>query len=318
MHILITGANGFIGRYLVDRLLREHVQGGRQFEALTLIDIGFSYRPDQIARQFVGSIDDEEFLRRPFAKPVDLLFHLASVPGGAAEQQYRLSRNVNLNGTLALLEAAKAQAESHGRIARFVFASTVAVYGSPLPHQVNDATPLNPQMTYGSQKLIGELLVADFSRRGWIDGLSLRLPGVLARPPTRTGQASAFLSDIIRELKAGREFTCPMSSHAATWAMSIHSVIDNLLHSINADTDKLPARRSLLLPTLRFTMAELVDAIATLYGPQAHGSVRWVPDERIESWFGRFPPVATELADSLGFRRDADLATLVRRAIEPI
>jgi D-erythronate 2-dehydrogenase len=318
MHVVVTGAAGFVGQALVARLLRDHSEGTRPLGALTLLDVAFpAPAADAVVRQVTGSIADRAVVAQAFERPVDRLFHLASIPGGTAEQNYELARDVNLMGTLHLLEAAKVQAERGGPVCRFVFASTVAVYGSPLPSVVDDDTALNPQMTYGAQKLMGEIAVADFTRRGWIDGCGLRLPGVLARPPARTGQLSAFMSDLIRELGAGRPFTCPTTPGATTWASAIHNVVDNLLHAASADTRGWPARRSLALPTLRFTMQELVAAIAAVHGPHVRELVRWAPDEHIEALFGRFPPLHTPIAEALGFRHDGDLPTLVRRAVEP-
>ncbi|HEU0201731.1 MAG TPA: NAD-dependent epimerase/dehydratase family protein [Burkholderiaceae bacterium] len=318
MHVVVTGATGFVGQALVARLLRQHAEGASRLDALTLLDVTFTAPAAKTTvRQIQGSIADRAVVAQAFERPVDRVFHLASIPGGTAEQQYELARDVNVLGTLHLLEAAKAQTEQGRGICRFVFASTVAVYGSPLPPVVDDDTALNPQMTYGAQKLMGEIAVADFSRRAWLDGCSLRLPGVLARPPARTGQLSAFMSNIIRELAAGRAFTCPTTPAATTWASSIHSVVDNLLHAASMDTSGWPPRRSLALPTLRFTMEELVAAIAAVHGPQVRQLVRWAPDECIEALFGRFPPLRTPTAEALGFRHDGDLPTLVRRAIEP-
>ena len=258
---------------------------------------------------------DSAWLRRTLAEtPIDVIFHLASIPGGMAEQRYEQARRVNLEATTVLLESGKAQVEAGGRAPVFVFASSIAVFGT-MPARVTDETLPRPLMTYGAQKLIGETLVADFSRRGWVDGLSLRLPGVLARPPARTGQLSAFMSDIIRELAAGRPFTCPTAPDATTWASSLPCVVDNLVHAATAPVALSGARRSLTLPTLRFSMGALIDAIAAVHGTDVKALVRFEPNDRIESLFGRFPPLETPAADALGFRTDIDLATLVRRAV---
>jgi nucleoside-diphosphate-sugar epimerase len=313
MHIVVTGASGFVGQALVARLLREQAH-----DELTLLDVAFpATEAGGTTRRLRGSISQSDVVAQAFERPVDQVFHLASIPGGTAEQNYELARGVNLLGTLHLLEAAKAQAERGGPVCSFVFASSVAVYGSPLPAIVDDDTAPNPQMTYGGQKLMGEIAVADFSRRGWVDGCSLRLPGVLARPPARTGQLSAFMSDIIRELSAGRPFCCPTTPGAATWASSVQNVVDNLLHAARVDMGRMPPRRSLALPTLHFTMQELVDAIASIHGTSVRELVCWSPDERIEALFGRYPPIATPAADALGFRHDGELTALVRRASEP-
>jgi nucleoside-diphosphate-sugar epimerase len=170
-------------------------------------------------------------------------------------------------------------------------------------------------MTYGAQKLIGEIQVDDFSRRGWVEGRSLRLPGVLARPPARTGQLSAFLSDIIRELAAGRTFTCPMSPEATTWASSLPNVVSNLIHAAARPLPGLDQRRTFMLPTSRFSMRELVAAIADVFDANAPQRVSYAPDARIQSLFGSFGELRTDAAERAGFTRDADLQTLVKQAL---
>lgn len=315
-HVLVTGAHGFVGKALVARLLQAHLAGTRPLSALTLMDTAFEAPPSHaVVRHITGSIADAATVAPAFETPVDVVYHLASIPGGMAEQHHELARDVNLFGTLHLLEAARAQRLRGDAVSRFVFASSVAVYGPPFPEQVDDASPLQPKMSYGAQKLMGEIAVADFSRRGWIDGVSLRLPGVLARPPAKTGQLSAFLSDIIGELAAGREFTCPTSASATTWASSIHNVVDNLLHAADVDSALLPTARALALPTQWFTMGALVEAIAAVHGPQVLKCVHWAPDERIESLFGRLPPIVTPAAEHAGFRHDGDLPTFVRGSL---
>lgn len=318
MHVVITGADGFVGRALIARLLKDRRIGACPIEVVSALDVKFAApSPDRAVRQIPGSFADAAVLNQVFDRAVDAVFHLASIPGGTAERQYALARDVNLLGTLALLEQAQAQVDAGAPAPRFVFASTIAVFGSPMPAVVDDDTALNPQMTYGAQKLIGEVLVNDFSRRGWIDGRSLRLPGVLARPPERTGQLSAFMSDIIRELGAGRAFTCPTSPEATTWASSIPCIVDNLVHAAVVDALALGSRRSFTLPALHFSMGSLVEAIAEVHGPQARHLVRWDPQPNIEALFGRFPPLRTPAAEAAGFRHDGSLPTLVRRAVAP-
>lgn len=319
MHVLVTGAAGFVGRALAARLQRDGALAGCTLSRLTLVDLGFGDAPPRegIVHRVAGDLADPAFRAHVLgAAPLDTLFHLASVPGGMAEENPALARRVNLDATVGLLEHGREQVEAGGAAPRFVFASTIAVFGA-MPARVTDDTVPHPAMTYGAHKLVGEVLVDDFSRRGWVDGLSLRLPGVLARPPARTGQASAFLSDILRELAAGRPFVCPVSAGATTWAASLPITVDNLLHAAQVDAAALGARRSVTLPTLHFSMAGLVEAIGEVHGIDAAARVTYAPQERLEALFGRFPPLDVPRASAAGFCSDPDLAALVRAALDP-
>jgi nucleoside-diphosphate-sugar epimerase len=320
VNVLITGAAGFIGQALARRILARGFLGTASVSTIALLDTSFPHTSEttNAVRHVRGSLADRDLVRTSWGEGFDVIFHLASIPGGAAEQNYELSRDVNINGTMGLLEAAKAQTERDGRKAKVVFASTIAVFGSPLPSVVDDGSAVNPKMTYASQKLIGETLVADFSRRGWLDGRSLRLAGVLARPPAKTGQLSGFMSDMIRELGQRRSFVCPMSPGATTWAASIHNVVDNLIHAAALDEPAAASHRTITLPALRFSMEELVDAIARVHGDDIRGLVRYEPNPLLEDLFGRFPALRTPSAEKLGFQGDGDVATLVRRAIEDV
>lgn len=316
MHIVVTGAAGFVGRALSQRLQSQGHFQGRDITRLTILDLDFQSEPTANVRQIVGDIGDVAWLQSIFdGQTVDVIFHLASIPGGMAEQDYRLARRVNLDATQGLLELGQAQVERGGRAPTFVFASSIAVFGQ-MPTLVTDETATRPQMTYGAQKLIGEILVSDFSRRGWVDGRAVRIPGVLARPPARTGQLSAFLSDIIRELAAGRPFVCPTTPTGTTWASSLPCVLDQLMHAAVFDVESTGGHRVLTLPAQHFSMAQLVDAISLVHGTSAQHLVRYMPDERIESLFCRFPGLQTNWATAAGFVPDEDLMALVRHAME--
>lgn len=317
MHVLITGAQGFVGGALAARLARQGALDGRALTRLSLVDLSFAgaAASEGIVRRHAGDLADAAWLDAALdGVPLDAVFHLASIPGGTAEAQYDLARRVNLDATLGLLERGRAQVLAGGVAPRFVFASSIAVFGA-MPLTVTDDTLPRPTMSYGAQKLVGEVLVDDFSRRGWVDGCSLRLPGVLARPPARTGQLSAFLSDIIRELAAGRPFVCPTSAQATTWASSLPNTVDNLVHAAGLSERHTTGRRSYTLPTTRFSMAELVAAIAQVSGTDARRRVAYVPDALIEERFGRFPPLDTRAALAAGFGADESLPALVRAAL---
>jgi nucleoside-diphosphate-sugar epimerase len=315
MNILITGANGFVGKNLVRRLLQEGKIGpGHQaFSKLTLVDIGTCPDVSDPRICFLGgSIADQETLRHAFADRVDYVFHLASVPGGAAEKNFALGLDVNLRATLAILELLRAQSSPP---ARMTFASTIAVYGGALPAVVDDTTPLRPALSYGAHKLVDEILIQDYSRRGWVDGRILRLPGIVARPPEPSGLLSAFMSDIFWKLKAGEPFICPVSSDAVAWWMSVSCCVDNLLRAAALDPVSVSPRRDYTLPVLRIRIADLVAGLAKRFGEDRLGLVSYEPNEALEQAFGRYPPLDASAAEQIGFRHDGDIATLIENAL---
>lgn len=315
MNIVITGANGFVGRRLVKRLLEERAiaPGAAPFSRLILVDLGRDPGIDDRRVHFVdGSIADEAVLRAAFAGPVDHVFHLASVPGGAAERNFALGLDVNLRATLAMLELLRVQP---GAPARFTFASTIAVYGSSLPAIVDDSTPMRPGLSYGAHKLVDEILIHDYSRRGWIDGRIVRLPGIVARPHEPSGLLSAFMSDIFWKLKAGERFDCPVSADAVGWWMSVQCCVDNLLHAARLDGAATALRRDFTLPVLRLRIAELVDGLAQRFGDDRRDLVHYQPDLQLEQAFGRYPPLDASVAEATGFRHDGSIDDLIRNAL---
>jgi len=319
-HIVITGSEGFVGQALVQRLLA-HGLDGRPVQRLTLMDVGFAAPPaDPRVRQLPGSIADAALRRQAYeggeeGGGVDAVFHLASIPGGAAEKNYALGRSINLDATLGLLEDLRGVRAAGGGLPRFVFASTVAVYGEHLPPVVDEQTLPNPGLSYGAHKLAGEYLVADASRLGWVQGCSLRLPGVVARPGDGAGLISAFMSQLFWRLAAGEPLTVPVSAQGVAWWISVGACVDNLLHAATVDPGRLNPRRSYQMPVLRLTMDAVVQGLARRFGADRAALVQYAPDPKVERLFAAYPPLRTPEAEALGLRHDGDLDTLITRAM---
>jgi D-erythronate 2-dehydrogenase len=310
MNILITGADGFVGRTLVKRLLESTAIN---VSSLHLLDKQFKTTFDDArVKTYEGDFFDAEILRAALEQPTDIVFHLASIPGGAAERNYELGKRVNLEGTLELFEALRRQSKTP----IVVFASTIAVYGSPLPDFVDANTPTKPNISYGTQKLIGELLLSDYSRRGFLDGRALRLPGIVARPQRPSGLISAFMSDILRKLSVGESYTCPVSPEAVMWWMSARCCADNFIHAATLSADVLNSSRVVLLPALRATMRDVVAGLAERFGENRLDLVRYEPNENVEAGFGRFPPMDASVAEALGFRHDGSVIALIKNALK--
>ncbi|HYP34134.1 MAG TPA: NAD-dependent epimerase/dehydratase family protein [Burkholderiaceae bacterium] len=310
-HVVVTGAQGFVGQALVKRLLKDGL-GGRPVTRLSLMDLRFDgLHADPRVHQVAGSIADPAVRAMAYAAPVDAVFHLASIPGGAAEKNYELGRSINLDATVGLLEDLRGQATPPA----FVFASTIAVYGEKLPDRVDEATIPAPVLSYGAHKLAGELLVADASRLGWVRGCSLRLPGVVARPGDGAGMMSAFMSQLFWRLAAAQPITVPASPDGVAWWISVGACVDNLLHAATADASTMNARRSYQMPVLRLTIAEVVAALAQRFGADRAALVTYAPDPFIERLFAAYPPLATPQAEAFGFKSDGHVDALITRAM---
>lgn len=308
--VLVTGAAGFIGLRLVRRLLARGL-AGRPIDELVVSDLTLQGLPEDSRIVAVeGSIADASALAKATARPLQAVFHLASVPGGAAERDPDLGRRVNLDATLQLLDLLRRQ----GDAPRFVFASTVAVYGDPLPALVDEDTPAMPSLSYGAHKLACEVLIADAARRVWVQACSLRLPGVVARPGDGAGLISAFMSQLFWRLSARQSITLPVSLDGAAWWISADACVENLLHAALLDTGQLGPRRVAQMPALRLTMQEVVNAISALNGADLSTLVRCEPQQQIQRLFASYPPLSTPRAEAWGFRHDGNAMALARRA----
>jgi nucleoside-diphosphate-sugar epimerase len=305
--IVITGASGFLGRALYSRARAAWPHASDRFVLLDRSPP--NTQGDDRATAAVLDLCDLHRGERWLAE-ADIVFHLAAIPGGDAERNPRLSKAVNLDATLNLVDALTRRA---GPV-RFVYASTIAVFGAPLPRHIDDETTPVPAMTYGAHKLMVEIALANATRLGHIDAVALRLPGIVARPAGDTSMRSAFMSELFHACAAHRSFVVPVSPEATVWLMSASCVADNLIQAARIVRGAGSTARALTLPALRTTMLELVGALAERTGGDP-GSVTFEPDEALEAQFGRLPTLATPAADALGFRHDGDLATLCTRVL---
>lgn len=319
MRVLITGGTGFIGGKLATALLREGTltldEGApRRIERITLFDAGSGEGVPQDPRVEVvtGDITDAATVRW-LARGADLVWHLAAVVSAAAEADFDLGMAVNVDGTRLLLEALRAT----GRRPRLVFTSGFAVLGGELPDVVTDETAPTPQTSYGMEKAVGELLVADYSRKGFVDGRSLRLPTIVVRPGRPNKAASTFASSIIREPLAGHEAVCPVSRDTAIYILSPRRAIEALLRAMQLTDAAWGVNRTLSLPGITVTIGEMLDTLAAVAGETVAGRVRIAPDPAIQRIVASWPVrVEARRAKALGFAADGSFEEIVRSHVE--
>jgi len=306
MRVLVTGAGGFVGKALVAQLARGGVEVlATDRDCRGLAALGAS-------QLFDGDLCDPA-VRRAAIEHADAVIHLATVPGGAAEDDPELARRINVDAAMALSWEFAALRPN----APFVFASSIAVFGAPLPAQVSDETPLAARMLYGAHKAMLESWLATLSRRGQLSAISLRLPGIVARGGGPSGMNSAFISDLFHALASDRAIDLPVSPDATTWLMSVRRAAACLAHAIGASRAELPSNCAVTLPALRVRIGELVTEIARQLNADA-GLVSFDPDAAIEQAFGRQPPLSTPTAIRLGFEADGSIEELVRSAVESL
>ncbi|MEP6559264.1 MAG: NAD-dependent epimerase/dehydratase family protein [Burkholderiales bacterium] len=311
-HVLITGANGYLGRALVRRLLETMPAA-----LYTLVDLRFDDENGDAAvasnvQRVSGDLADVAVLAQATEQPPSLVFHLAGVTSRLAEADFALGLRANLGASVALFERLRAQA----RCPTLLFASSIGVFGPPLPQSIDDRTVPQPALSYGTQKRMLEILLADYSRRGFIDGRAVRLPGIVARPPEASGALSAFASDLIREPAAGRRYVCPVGPVATMWLLSLPRCIDALLQTVQVAPDRLPRSRVWNLPALRASAADVVQALGRHLGRDVSALVDYQPQAALLAQFAQWPPLDTAVAEALGQQHDGDLAQLIDHALK--
>jgi len=311
-HVLVTGANGYIGRALARALAKRLASG--EIQGLTLADLALDdqalhHKPG--VRLVTGDLCDSTVLDAALASAPDTVFHLASVTSRRAEENFELGLRVNLEGAVALFEHLRRQEQCPV----VVFASSIGVFGTPLPGQVDDDTQPAPTLSYGTQKLMVELLLADYSRRGWLDGRSVRLPTVVARPAAAETALSSFASSLIRALAEKSPYNCPIGPEGWMWLLSLPACIEHLMRAALVENTRLPASRTWNLPAQRIQVAELLRAARSRYGPSADAALRFQPQPQLEKQFAQWPPLTTSTAARLGMYHDGDADTLIERAL---
>ncbi len=314
MHILITGGAGFIGVRVARRLLADgHLRtaaGAQPITRLTVLDhVAASGLPDDPRiRGVTGDAADAATLDGIIADGVGAVFHLAAVVSVAAERDFDLGLRVNLHGTLALLDACRRA----GRAPLFIKASSAAVYGGPLAAEVGEDTALFPQTSYGAQKAIGELLVDDYSRKGFIDGRCLRLPTIVVRPGAPNLAASSFASSLVREPLMGRSYVCPVPRETAVCLLSVRRVVESFIHAAALPAAALGHTRAVQLPGLTMTVDDMVRALGEVGGTGALARLSFAPSPEIvaivKGWPVRF---ARTRSAALGFQADSSARQII-------
>ena len=311
MNVLVTGAAGFLGSRVIDALLAGGI-GAQPVSRIVAADLSPCPIADPRVDVRVGTIADPAFVDEIVERDVSVVFHLAAVLSGQSEAEFDLGMRVNVDGTRQLLEAARRLGTRPG----FVFSSTVAVFGGDLPDEVPEDQVLTPQTSYGTAKAIAELLVSEYSRRGFVEGVACRLATITVRPGAPNSALSSFVSGIIREPLAGIEAVCPVPLDTRLWISSPDVVTANLIHAARVPASDLEGRRAINLPGLCVTPAEMLASLERTAGPAARARVRCEIDPRIARVVSAWPGLLDDRrARRLGFSADRDVDDVVTQYV---
>ncbi len=316
MKILIIGGAGMVGQKLVAQLALEGRLGDQEISEVTLFDVVSAHPPVAPFEVNVisGDIADSATIDSLISSRPDVIFHLAAVVSGEAEADFDKGYRINMDGTRILFDAVRVIA---GYVPRVVFTSSIAVFGAPFPDSIGDEFHNTPLTSYGTQKAIGELLLSDFTRRGLMDGVSIRLPTICVRPGKPNKAASGFFSNIIREPLAGCEAVLPVSEDVRHWHASPRAAVGFLLHAATIEGTKLGHRRSLTMPGISVTVGEQIEALRRMAGDVVVSRIRREPDQAIirmvSGWPQRF---AATRAQSLGFQAESTFDEIIRVHLE--
>jgi D-erythronate 2-dehydrogenase len=320
MHILIIGAAGMVGTKLTSRLVRDGGLGGKPVTKLTLVDIVEAHRPEGFSgavETIAADVAAESLAVRMAAMRPDVIFHLAAIVSGEAEADFEKGYRINLDGSRYLFDAIRLESTKSPYKPRLVFTSSLAVFGAPLPDEIADDFFTTPLTSYGTQKAICELLVSDYSRKGFFDGISIRLPTICIRPGKPNKAASGFFSNILREPLIGQEAVLPVSEDVRHWHASPRSAVGFLIHAATFDLSRMGWRRALSMPGLSATVGEQIEALRRVAGDKAVALIRKEADATIAGIVANWPRgFDAKRAEELGFTAEKSFDEIIRVHIE--
>lgn len=317
MKVLIIGAAGMIGAKLAKRLCEDGELSGRTITSLSLVDIVTPPIPDSSIPVETAQIDLSAAgtAAALLAARPDVIFHLAAIVSGEAEADFDAGYRINLDATRELFDAIRSTGEDY--CPRVVFTSSIAVFGAPFPEQISDDFFATPLTSYGTQKAIGELLLSDYTRRGILDGVGLRLPTICVRPGKPNRAASGFFSNILREPIHGKRAVLPVADTVRHWFASPRAAINFLIQGAEIDGETIGPRRNLSLPGLSATVAEQIDALSRVVGNDAVSLIERKPDNDIKAIVENWPEDFTaQRAQTLGFRAETSMDEIIRVYLE--